>query len=513
MPTHLPLARFAVALAGLVLAAPAEAQTRDRNAAAAAANPIRVIDGQGAREVRLQINKSLILELPRDASDIMVSNPSVANAIVRSQRRIFILGTGVGSTNIFFFDSEGRQITTVDVVVERDLEGLHRTFRRVFPNLALRAEAVGENVIVTGSVASPTEAQQVIQLAERFVGQVGSTAAVAATAGGATTTGGAATPASSGSRIINGLTIVGKDQVQLRVVVAEINRRSARQLGIDFNSFLNIPGINGSVAGTLTAVQNAVFPFNPATQTTTGNINLPLSSPRGNALNGTLRALEEVGLFKTLAEPNLTAISGEQANFLAGGEFPIPVSRDITGNIGIEFRPFGVALTFTPVVLSEGRISLRVRSEVSELSNRGLVLQNFNIPGFNVRRAESTVELPSGGSIVLAGLIRDDMRKAVTGLPWLRQVPILGRIFSSQDFISEQTELVVVVTPYIVNPVSRREIALPTDGFAPPSDPESLLFGRLNRVMPQAPGVPRQAVQPVAAPPATVQRRFGFIYE
>jgi pilus assembly protein CpaC len=503
----LPVKRFKMALSAIALAltcaglsTPSEAQSRSGGAQA----PIRITDAGGAREIRLQMSKSVILELPRDAADILVSNPAIGNAIVRSQRRIFLLGTGIGSTNIFFFDADGRQIASVDLVVERDLEGLNRTLRRVFPSSVVRAEAIGDNVLITGTVNSPADAQQVIQISERFVGQLGSSAATA-TGGGAAAPG---TGSTNSSRVINALTIIGKDQVQLRVVVAEINRRAARQLGIDFNSLVNIAGPGGSVFGRIAAASTAVFPLNPSANVATGNLSVPLTSPRGQSLNGTLRTLEEVGLFKTLAEPNLTAISGEQATFLAGGEFPIPVSRDVTGNIGIEFRPFGVSLAFTPVVLSEGRISLKVRSEVSELSNRGLTLNGFNIPGFNVRRADSTVELPSGGSIAMAGLIRDDMRKTITGVPLLRQLPILGRLFSSQDFINEQTELLIIVTPYIVNPVSRRELAAPTDGFAPPSDPEAILFGRLNRTFPNAPRTAQGA-----PPPATVQRRFGFIYE
>ncbi len=198
------------------------------------------------------------------------------------------------------------------------------------------------------------------------------------------------------------------------------------------------------------------------------------------------QALERDGILRTLAEPNLTAISGESAKFLAGGEFPVPTSRDRDGNVQLEFKPFGVGLNFTPVVLSEGRISLKISTEVSELSSDGaFVLQGVGgdgvtVPGLKVRRAETTLELPSGGSLVMAGLLSDTMRQNIDGVPGVKDVPVLGQLFRSRDYQKNETELVVIVTPYLVDPTSRKNLALPTDGFAPASDMDTILMGRLN---------------------------------
>jgi len=516
-------ARFLAALIAAVLAGAgigaAEAQQRQPQQV----GNIRITDSTGAREVRLPISKSLIIELPADARDILVSNPQIANAIIRSPRRIFIIGTGVGSTNVFFFGDNGQQIASIDIVVERDLEGLNRTLRRMFPNTGIRAEGIGENVILSGQVNSAADAMTAVQVAERFVGQLSSTAQTTSTGGsqngqgaagqgqaggGQQSTSGAGGANTGGSRIINALTIAGREQVQVRVIVAEMDRRAIQQLGVNLsgnwqiggnqiqfnqvNPFPITPGTPGTVLpqpvgiGTPGSMVNAILP---------GNLNTTVQ----------LRTLEQTGLIRTLAEPSLTAISGEQASFLAGGEFPVPVSRDRDGNVILEYKQFGVALAITPVVLSEGRISIRTRTEVSEIDpNAGFTgAGGFVIPGLAVRRAESTLELPSGGTIVMAGLIRDQTRRVASGVPGLRRLPILGRLFSSQDFLSQQTELVVLITPFVVNPVVRRDIALPTDGFVNATDPEALLFGRLNQIY----GTRGQQVRD------RPNGRFGFIIE
>lgn len=467
---------------------------------------LRITDATGAREVHLQINKSLIVELPQDTKDILVANPNIANAIVRSARRVFMIGTGIGSTNIFFFDANGGQIAAIDLVVDRDLDGLNRMLKRLFPNTDIKAEGIGENVIVSGQVNSATDAKTAIEIAERFVGQLSSSAATNSTGSsnnGASTTSitiGSGQVGSGGTRIINALTIMGKEQVQLHVVVAEMNRKIVKQLGVDLNGTWTF--------GPSTFTFNQVNPFilnsNLASSVASG-ANGVLALPGKLNTNITLKTLEQAGLVRTLAEPNLTAISGEQATFLAGGEFPVPVARDRDGNITLEYKQFGVGLSFIPVVLSEGRISIRAKTEVSEIDfNNGFTNNNTNIPGLQVRRAESTLEMPSGGTMVLAGMISDQTKKAVNGIPGLRKLPILGNLFSSQDFLSNQTELVIIVTPYIVNPVARSEVSLPTDGFVNASDPEALLLGRFNHVY---------GVRGQPAPTDRPRGRFGFVYE
>jgi pilus assembly protein CpaC len=227
------------------------------------------------------------------------------------------------------------------------------------------------------------------------------------------------------------------------------------------------------------------------------------TSPNNRA-NAIIRALEQDGLIRTLAEPTLTAISGETANFLAGGEFPIPISQD-DSKISVEFKPFGVGLSFTPVVMSEGRISMKVSTEVSELTNEGaIILDTLSIPGLKVRRANTTIELPSGGSLVIAGLLSDDTKQAMNGYPGLKNLPVLGNLFRSRDFIKKETELVIIVTPYTVNPVARNKLARPDEGFASSTDLRANLLGRLNKVY---------GNKPARAPKCCYQGDVGFIIE
>jgi pilus assembly protein CpaC len=526
MPPRLLLA----ALAAVLALGPAEAQRPGRAAAeppeARVVAQVRVSSGAGSQLVRVQVNKSIVIELPEDAKDIIVSNPAVANAVVRSARRIYVIGTGVGSTNMFFFDGAGQRIASLDVVVERDLEGLNRTLRRLFPSTNVRAEGIGENVILSGQVNSASDARMAVEVAERFIGDTGApTSPLAAqggqaggAAGGQATTASPAAAAGVGqaSRVVNALTIAGRDQVHLRVVVAEMDRRAVQQIGVNLQGAWRF-GSNG-----VNFNSNNPFPVNTPTNGALPGNNIPAAPPypvaqgsNGAIVSGfftgnfatqiDLRALEQTGLIRTLAEPTLTAISGESASFLAGGEFPVPVARDRDGNITLEYKQFGVALSFVPVVLSEGRISVRLRTEVSELDpSAGYTSTGgFVIPGLAVRRADSTLELPSGGTLVMAGLIRDQMRRTVSGVPGLRRVPILGRLFSSQDYQQNQSELVILVTPVIVRPGVRRDFALPTDGFVNASDPEALLYNRINSVYGGR----------GAAPPRLPHGRSGYIYE
>jgi pilus assembly protein CpaC len=274
----------------------------------------------------------------------------------------------------------------------------------------------------------------------------------------------------------------------LRVTVAEVQRDVLKQLGINISGQL---AAGNAIFGTAAANFNVNNPFsvNGGPQS---NTSLPLQwSSKGNSVTATIQAMEQAGVVRTLAEPNLTAISGESANFLAGGEFPvlgIPTCdtsvRPPACTRSVEYKKFGVSLGFTPVVLSEGRISLKILTEVSELSNAGAVTipGGGTIPALRVRRAETTVEVPSGGALAMAGLIQEQTKQAINGLPGLQQVPVLGALFRSRDYINNQTELVVMVTPYIVKPVAQKQLSRPDDGYADTSDPEGIFLGKLNRV-------------------------------
>jgi len=425
------------------------------------------------RVCTLPLNKSLIIDLPADARDVLVSNPGIADVVVRTSRRIYLTGVAVGQTNLFVFDGNGNTIVSLDLQVERDISGLEETLRRLIPDSNIVVEMINDNIILWGSVQNAADAQRATEVANIFAnaGAAGQAAAGAAAGGdpgaGVTVqvTGGQADPATS--TIVNLLTIEGEDQVYLTVTVAEIERETVKQLGIDWH-LEDLPIGGGGWA--LSALTSNVFGNNAVA---VGN---------GTTVFGAdIQALEQTGLARMLAEPTLTAISGETASFLAGGEFPVPVRADADGNIIVEYKPFGVSLAFSPVVLSEGRISLHVEVEVSELTdNGGLEVNGITLPGLNVRRTETTLEMPSGGALVMSGLMQDQVTEVISGLPGIRQVPVLGALFGSREFQRNETELVIIVTPYLVQPTARGQFTTPDENFHPPGDVQATFFGTLN---------------------------------
>jgi pilus assembly protein CpaC len=443
--------RFGAAVA-LILIVAAAALSPVRTGAAEPGDYARA-SVSGSKFLAIGIGKSAVIDLPADAKDVLVANPAIANAVVRSARRAYLIGVAVGQTSVIFFDGDSRQIAAYDIEVGRDAAGVRDALRKFMPGTSFNVDPVGDSVVITGSVANAVDAQKIFEAAARLVGDE--------------------------KKVVNGLTIRGKEQVLLKVTVAEVERNIVKQLGIDLN-------------GSNIAIGSAVVNFNASNAFSTTNAP-PSSSltpkfnfPTGGSISATLRALEQNGVMRTLAEPTLTAISGEAAKFLAGGEFPIPAGQTCDGSnncqIQISFKQFGVALEFTPVVLSEGRISLKVATEVSELSQTGAIqLGNITIPALKVRRANSTVELPSGGSLALAGLLQEQTKQSINGIPALMNLPILGTLFKSRDYQSGLTELMILVTPYVVNPSARQDLALPTDGFADPSDPQTVFMNQLNR--------------------------------
>ncbi len=433
------------------------------------------------RPMPLGVGKSVVIDLPRDVKDVLVADPKIANAVVRTARRAYLIGVTVGQTNIFFFDDNGRQIAGFDIAVTRDLNGMRAALKRTMPEAEIHVEGLADGIMLSGSVASPQEAQQAYDLAARLAGD--------------------------GAKVINAITVRGRDQVLLKVTVAEVQREVIKQLGIDLSGSLTY--------GTNVLNFNNVNPF-PVLGSA-----LNSSSVTGTFrdVSTTLRAMERAGIIRTLAEPNLTAISGETANFLAGGEFPIPAGftcDPTTRNCQtqIQFKKFGVGLNFTPVVLSEGRISLKVLTEVSELSNdNALTLTQaisatqtttLTVPSIKTRRAETTVEIPSGGSLAMAGMIHEQTKQQINGMPGLMNLPVLGALFKSRDYINRQTELVVLVTPYIARAVAQKDLSRPDDGFADASDAQTTLLGRFNRLY----GVPGKL-----EPKTGLRGSFGFILD
>jgi pilus assembly protein CpaC len=411
-----------------------------------------------SRFIPLGIGKSVAIDLPSDIKDVLVADPKVANAVVRTSRRVYMIGVTVGQTSIFFFDADGKQIAGFDIAVTRDLNGVRAALKQSLPDSDIHIEGVGaDGVMLSGTAANAAESQQAFDIAARLVG--------------------------GETKVVNGLAIRGRDQVMLKVYFAEVRRDIIKQLGIDLSGSLNY--------GTAVVNFNNSNPFSVTGQPITD------SFIRGNfpSVNVTLRAMERAGVIRTLAEPNLTAISGETATFVAGGEFPIPngLSCDTTRSPPIcqpqiTFKKFGVSLVFTPVVLGEGRISLKVMTEVSDLSTENAMTiavtgsGNLTVPSIQTRRADTVVEIPSGGSLAMAGMIQEQTKQAINGLPGLLQVPVLGTLFRSRDYVNHQSELMVLVTPYVVRAVAQKQLSKPDDGFADPTDPQTIFLGSLNRI-------------------------------
>jgi pilus assembly protein CpaC len=457
-----------------------------------------------SRFVRLGLNKSMVIRLPTATRDVLLGNPAIVDAVVRTQNTAYLFAKSVGQTNAFFFDAEGRQILSLDIEVALDGKALQKLISRAIPGSRITVDTVNSNVILGGTAANAAEARKAVDLATAFVngssgGSTGGSAGAAA-AGGATASaaGGSSGGGSGGGNtgvIINNIVIIGKEQVMLRVRVAELQRDVLKQFGIDtralFSSggltvgFLNVNPftINDSLNGGLQTLANPLMGGVAGTSPVTAATGLG-SSFVGNGvqIDDLIKAYERDGLIRTLAEPTLTAISGENAKFLAGGEFPIPVAQD-NDRTTIEFKPFGVGLGFTPVVMSEGRISMRITSEVSETTPENAIrTDRLTIPGLKVRRAETTVELPSGGSMVMAGMIQERTKQDLNGIPGVKDLPVLGALFRSRDYLSNETELVVIVTPFIVAPVNENKLTTPLDTLNLASDRQTILWGRLNRM-------------------------------
>jgi len=445
---------------------------------AAAAVPVAADGQMNARFLALGVGKSIVIDLPRDIKDVLVADPKIANAVVRSAQRAYIIGAAVGQTNIVFFDAAGQQIAAYDIAVKRDLNGVRAALKQTLPNADIQIEGVGDGVMLSGSVATPIEAQQAGELAARLVG--------------------------GPDKVVNSIAVRGRDQVMLKVTVAEVARSIIKQMGIDLSASLNY--------GNSVVTFNNTNPFTANGQALVGSNALTTAFGSTPSVKATLRAMESAGVVRTLAEPNLTAISGEAATFIAGGEFPIPTGvtcqTTAAGSVGqcapsIAFKKFGISLNFTPVVLTEGRISLHVMTEVSEVSNDNSInISGISVPSIKTRRAETTVEIPSGGSMAMAGLIQQQTKQAINGLPGLSTLPVLGTLFRSRDFANNQTELMVLVTPYVVRAVAQKDLSRPDDGFAAAADPQADLLGSINRIY----GVPGRV-----EPTQNYRGTYGFI--
>ncbi len=478
--SHLRTLLRGVAATILIGATGASAQNAPAPAATTAATESRIIhvasEPGAPQRLALSLNKAAIIELDRDARDVVVANPQIADAVVRTPRRIFVLALKVGQTNAIFLDAQGKQIAALEISVGADVNDLNAILSRQLPNSKVNAESVNDTVVVSGTASSVQDASKAKDLATRYAG--------------------------APEKVVNALAVGGRQQVLIKVRVSEMQRTIAKQLGVDATgavaSAAGVP-IIASTSNPFSLLGRALSDLSGLQVGRSCTVStLQPCTPSPNNVQGMLRALEQVGLVRTLAEPNLTAVSGESAKFLAGGEFPVPSSRDQYGNVVVEFKQFGVGLAFTPVVLDKGRIALQVSTEVSELTSEGAFVQQgsstttstgivvttggLTIPAVAVRRTDTTVELPSGGSLMIGGLLQQTSKQNLDGFPGLKDLPVLGALFRSRDFQNSETELVVMVTAYLVDPVAEAQLTTPDQGFSLPTDVETILLGRLNSV-------------------------------
>lgn len=467
-----------------------------------------------SNNLAIGVNKGILLRLDRPATNVFIANPKVADIQIKSSRLIYVFGTGEGATTLYAVDGAEQVIYAAEVQVANNIDQIKTMLDTAMPETDITVKTLNGLVVLEGTVSTPDMVATSARLVQDFVGEK--------------------------QKVVNNLTSVTPMQVNLQVKIAEVSRDVLKEVGFNgatrdkTGGFLfnlsrgrNFVNITDRPLGALPTADASSFFGLPA-----GSISLPLDPGTGQFVNpanpgtifdflvppdgrtaigiagklfgidaaGALDALAQEGMVTILAEPNLTALSGELASFLAGGEFPVPISQE-PGVISIEFKPYGVGLSFIPVVLSGDRISLKVKPEVSELSSAGAIrINGFDVPGIVTRRAETTVELGSGQSFMIAGLLRNGTTQDVSKTPGLGNLPVLGALFKSDRFRRNESELVIVVTPYLVRPVNAKDIRLPTDGLKSPSDLERWLLGRnfkTNRPKPE-----QNAPAPQAAPPA-----------
>lgn len=433
----------------------------------APAGHAQVVQSKG-EDMALEVGKGALVRLPAPTSNIFIADSNIADVQVKSPRLVYVFGKKPGDTTLYAVGNNDEVIYNATVRVSHNISRVNDAIQEFMPNANVSLKSVKGTLVMTGNVDSSAKAADLNQLALELVGDE--------------------------EKIMNRVQVAGPSQVNLRVKVAEVSRNVVKELGFNWQSTLN--GSN-TFFGIATGRQVFEQTVDPITGMPVRNFLLNSgdggsyvgSWQTGNLdLNTLIDALNTNGLVSILAEPNLTAMSGETASFLAGGEFPIPVPQagsDGGSTITIEYKNFGVGLAFTPTVMSDKRINLKVAPEVSQLSSAGaLVTDGFSVPSLTTRRAETTVELGSGQSFAIAGLLQNNINRSVSKFPGLGDIPILGQLFRSDRFERNETELVIVVTPYIVNPVSKPQMAAPTDGLKAPSDHERLIEGQMYKPQP-----------------------------
>lgn len=450
----------------------------------------RVSQSRGMGQVvSVNVGKSEVIDLPQDAADIFIANPTIVTAVVKSARRLFLVGVNTGTTAIYVMDGSGNRFANIEIHVTQDLALLREVLKQTIPTAAIEPRIVGNMIVLNGEVDTPLDATRATEMANAFLNGPQGAPAASSTP---TMVGGGAGSGQPQSRVINSLTIRSKDQVMLRVTIAEVNRNALKQLGIKTDGKWSI----GNTAMNFVSPPTGLF--NPLT-TNSGAMRsvsraLDAAGEPTNSRGATFNAMEQNGLAKLLAEPTLTAQSGESAVFKVGGEIPVPTPNSSSGTGGnnaptVEFKEFGISLEFTPVVLGPGRISLRVKTNVSDIDQSiGLNIpvgtdgQTMLVPGFRSRSSETTVELPSGGSLMTAGLIQQNSRTSLGGIPGVSNLPIIGALARSRDYTRQESELMITITPYLAKSVNANELTRPDAGLRDASDVAGVALGQINAV-------------------------------
>jgi pilus assembly protein CpaC len=441
------------------------------------------------RQLQVPVSTAQVVTFRAPARSVFIADPTIADVQVASPTSVIVFGRKPGQTTLIAMGGDDKPLANIDVRVAHSYSDLRRLVLQEVSAPGVKITPTPTGIILSGSVASNELAEKVAAAAQRF--------------------------APENATVVNNLEVAGPAQVNLRVRVAEVQRSLTKQLGFNWDA-VGFPGafaLGIATGRTISGIPGLITRALPLTSTSA----TPAAAALGVSTNrlsiaGVIDALAEEGLITILAQPNLTAISGQPANFLAGGEFPVPVAQNsgnggLSTTITIQFKEFGVKLAFVPTVLSNDRIAIKVRPEVSELSTQGAItIGDLTIPALSTRRAETTVELGSGESFAIAGLIQDNISTDINKFPWLGNIPILGALFRSSRFQRQETELVIIVTPYVVRPVAEGpSLKLPTDGLQPASDVEQILFDRLVK--------PSDVAAAIAASGARLRGDVGFIFE
>lgn len=440
-----------LALAQLAVAQPSHAQT----ASAAPAQPVELL-ASGGKQLSIEVSRGQLIKLSRPAAAVFVADPAVAEVSVKSPTLVYVFGKKAGDTTLYAVDERERVLLDLRLMVSHDLTRLNEQIRQTVPGAEISASSVQGGIVLHGMVANASQFDDLQRIAHRFIAK--------------------------DEQIINRVELTQANQINLRVRIVEVSRDLVKRLGFNIDALTTGKFAIGLAALGATTT-TGTFPGGSILVREGGVSNIVGTGRIGGVdLNTVIDAMENEGLATILAEPNLTAVSGETASFLAGGEFPIPVPQD-NNTITVQFKKFGVSLNFIPTILSGDRIALKVAPEVSQLSESGaIVLDGFSIPSLTTRRAETSVELASGQSLAIAGLIQNNMRTDAQKVPGLGDIPILGALFRSNGFRRNETELVIIVTPYLVRPVSASaRLATPVDGLIPANDIDRTARGKVYR--------------------------------